>query len=108
MRVQDFPPIARKIFAISDAMIVGSTAEHGISPKRDIDILVPFADWSKVAVLFPDSASLTNLGGVRFEDDGIQIDIWPGCLMGYLHKSVGLYVFSPRLKVHWRPHDTTP
>ena len=75
---------------VQGGLIVGSVALRmaGLIPPgtpKDYDILVPFVKWSRIAPLIPRNAELNSFGGWKFRTTkGIEVDVWPGDLQGYL------------------------
>lgn len=84
-----YPPIVMKLTHNFDAWLVGSAADSNeVIRPRDYDILVPFHQWHSACVALPSSARPNSFGGWKFEEDGVEVDIWPGDL-GWLAQRPG-------------------
>lgn len=67
---------------LHDAWIVGSSASSNATLKdgHDVDVMIPFRHWCLAAAHIPPNATPTMFGGWRWEENGIQIDVWPDSL----------------------------
>jgi len=74
---------------VHGALLVGSQAKRLAgddieSDPNDWDLLVPLEKWQTVSLLIPREAKPNKFGGWRFEEDGIEVDIWPDSVENYL------------------------
>jgi len=100
-----FPTSARKICNFGAWVVGGAILDD--DPK-DIDLLIPWEHWPVVAALIPQDARPTNLGGWRWDEDGVTIDVWPdrlsrllsrpGILTEAWHPLTGTHVKSSKVK----------
>lgn len=95
--MKNLPDVIRKLIAHHDIWICGSSAEtFPLLTNNNLDIAVPFTEWSKVALLIPETATPTNLGGWRFHKGNVSIDIWPTSLEELVSISSVKCLYSPK------------
>jgi len=90
------------------ALIVGGVAraiaegDHAyLENMKDYDLMVTsFDDWYNIALLIPKDATVNSYGGWKFNDNGVEVDVWPETLDHYLthgkmkrHSNVYAYDF---------------
>lgn len=63
-----------------DAWIVGSAAHPGAKDTRDIDVMVPWQNWHIASTHIPRNATSNSLGGWKFQEGGVTVDVWPDTL----------------------------
>lgn len=76
-------------YCVLGAYIVGSQAKYIAGDIEepegsDWDLLVPYDKWQIIAMMLPSNAGINKFGGIRFEADGVEIDIWPSSVEKYL------------------------
>lgn len=74
------PATAKRLLICYDGWLLGSTAEKilaGKQPTSDIDIMIPYGNWSQAVLLIPKNAVLNTFGGLKFEIEGYVFDVWP-------------------------------
>ena len=85
------------------AWIVGSTAD----PKRkskditDIDVVVPFENWSAASALIPSDAKKNTYGGWSYEEKGLKVDVWPCSLNDLMCNSYLKYLWQPKYNIRY-------
>lgn len=78
---------------VHGGLLAGSFAKYlaGDLPEgkqpNDYDVLVPYADWQKIALIIPEDAKPNKFGGWSFADGHKNlIDCWPGDVGQYLRE----------------------
>lgn len=93
-----------------DGWIIGSAADPENDNPRDIDIIVPFSKWHTALGALPQDRSkieVNTFGGYKFEDDdGVEIDMWPGELTTVLTSYVAQYLYHPWYGIRYK-RDTS-
>lgn len=74
------PKTALLFCNLHDAWVVGSMADPTVTEAGDVDIMVPWSNWPAAAAHIPPDAKPTTLGGWRFMDGKIEVDVWPDTL----------------------------
>ena len=69
----------------TDAWIVGSSIRK--EDAKDVDILVPFKNWTQATPFIPDDAKPNSFGGWKFNFEGIDVDIFPGHLEDFMQNA---------------------
>ncbi|MDP1712680.1 MAG: hypothetical protein Q8K86_09520 [Candidatus Nanopelagicaceae bacterium] len=75
--------------------------------ERDYDVVVPFYEWGKAAVLIPKNAKPNTFGGWKCVSEGKVVDVWPGDLGWLMQNAVLKNVWHPRSGVRWRRKDAS-
>jgi hypothetical protein len=94
------PKLAVAITALG-GWIVGGAADPTEQNPQDIDILIPFHLWSKVAPLIPSDARPNKFGGWRFMQASVEYDVWPGDLESMMQKSFFHHAWHPLTGARW-------
>lgn len=76
------PSIVTKIVHFCDCWIVGSAVDS-LEP-RDIDIFVPIEFWQQASSYIPKDAKINTMGGFKFIDNDIEVDMWTGNFNDFL------------------------
>lgn len=79
---------------LQGALLVGSYAKYVVGEDvkpSDYDLLVPFIHWQIIAPMVPENATPNRFGGWRFDDQGNQVDVWPGDVQHYLQTCKSKY-----------------
>jgi hypothetical protein len=102
------PGIVTKFVMLHDAWIVGSAAKPGtdFTKCRDIDVLVPYAQWPKAALLIPPDAKPNTFGGWKFTTSpvagiNIEVDVWPDDIGTLMTVNMSAVVWHPRTNIRW-------
>lgn len=93
--MRKYPLIANKLLYFYDAWIVGSAANEAIKNPRDLDIVVPFKEWNHAAQLIPRDATVNSLGGFKFKDEDVMVDVWPADIHSLLTASASKHFYHP-------------
>lgn len=93
------PFTVRNFVTFHDAWIVGSAALPLLDNKRlrDIDVMIPYHCWAAAAGLIPNNAVKNTLGGWKYTEDDVTVDVWPDTL-DHLASSSMFYAA-------WHPHS---
>lgn len=81
--MRKFPRISSLLINKFDGWIVGSAANPNVTEYRDLDIIIPFKEWSQAASLIPPNAKVNAFDGWKFLDVDeklnmeIEVDVWP-------------------------------
>ena len=94
-RNKGLPPTVKRLTHGFDAWIVGSAADPTNDNPNDFDVQVPYSSWGQACFLIPQDARINAFGGMRFEEEGHQIDVWPG--------ELGWIIQRPGCKWAWHP-----
>lgn len=78
--VRVWPKLVQLLCLHHSAWIVGSAADPQKLDPKDIDVIVPWAEWPKVAHQIPKDARPNMFGGWKFVVDGVEVDVWPDTL----------------------------
>jgi hypothetical protein len=70
-------------YGASGWLVGGAVIEE--SPK-DYDIAIPFSHWHIAMNMIPRDASPNSFGGWSYQDEGVDIDVWP-CELGELMRN---------------------
>lgn len=79
-KISHLPRIVVVWANLHDAWIVGSAAAPNAKDTRDVDVMVPWVNWSVACVLIPRNAVSNSLGGWKFQEDNVTVDVWPDTL----------------------------
>lgn len=92
------PSLVCKLTYAHEAWIIGSAAKPDCdhTTVRDYDILVPFSNWQKAAMLIPDNAVPNTFGGWKCQSEGREVDVFPGELSWLFTNDLAKYAFHPR------------
>lgn len=97
------PRFVKIVCFLHKGWIVGSSAKpDNFEASKDIDIIVPFSEWSKVACLIPKTARPNSFGGWKFTEDDREIDVWPGEFHDILWVQKMNYIYNPHYNVRWQ------
>ncbi len=96
---QRLQPISRVLCYVFDGWIVGGAVPY-ISCKseespKDIDIIVSPNVWREVSLILPKNSILNTLGGMKFIDNGVSVDVWPDEIGRLLTQSYPTTLYSP-------------
>ena len=81
------------------AWVVGSAADPDNDNPRDWDVIIPFADWHNIAPFIPSHATMNSFGGLKFIENEIEIDVWPGDLAFICRQDKFTWAWNPSLGV---------
>ncbi len=95
-RNKGLPSIVKKLTHGFDAWIVGSAADPTNDSPNDFDVQVPYSSWGQACMLIPKTATINAFGGMRFEEGGVQIDVWPGELGWFLQRPACRWAWHPK------------
>lgn len=79
--------------------ILGGAAVPGASEIKDLDIMVEHHYWFLASSLIPREARVNTLGGFKWEEEGLSIDMWPD--------ELSRLVVRPKFKAAWHPKTDT-
>lgn len=110
----DLPTVAKQMCFLFDGVVLGSSAEklykgYPLGPLDDIDIVIPFDQWTKACKIIPGNAKVNSFGGFKFEDGGISVDVWMDDVTRVLFmspwKGKNGYLWSPKYggAIRWDP-----
>ena len=55
-----------------------------VDDYKDIDIIVPVRFWNDISLPTNDNIEINYYNGLRFKEDAISYDVWPGDVFEYL------------------------
>jgi len=101
--VKQLSSIAVKLLQLHDGWVIGTAADPSCDLKtvRDIDIMIPWSNWSKAALLVPEEAHPNTFGGWKFDKDGVTYDVWPDELGSCLSNAFTKWVWHYRSGIRW-------
>lgn len=89
-RIAKIPSLIRSWARQHECWIVGSGAQYitmrSQTEPGDWDVLVEPTAWPNVAYSIPSGAQMTKFNGVRFTQEGWQIDVWSSTLIHYFSR----------------------
>ena len=102
------PAFVMSLLLNEGAWLVGSAVtwvQDNCDPRyapKDIDLIIPPENWSRVARMLHDKSPVFNTyGGVNIVTEGWSIDLWPQTLSGYFRQGG---VKTPRLALSMDPY----
>ena len=105
MKLKELPTTVAILCSEYDGWVVGSAAAP-LSIKNNlygIDVIVPFHQWRKVSkiVAAKEGALLNKHGGTRFQEAGIQIDVWPDTICENMLTCITHWLWQPRYDIRF-------
>lgn len=95
VKVNQLPRMVRLICSLSNAWLVGSSADPKNPSPKDYDIAVPFQDWRRISALIPKDSKTTMFGGWKFVSDGKVVDVWPDDIINIFSCSKCDWMWQP-------------
>lgn len=97
-----FPRGIVRLLESAPVWVLGSAADPDNPNPKDVDIVVPPAHWKAVALHFPKTVETNKHGGLRFEIEGVQVDIIASSFEEMMAKGVSPYVYCPKMGVRYK------
>lgn len=96
--MNSYPKLVGTLVTLFDAWIVGSGADPTVDPTtvHDWDVMVPYRNWPKAALVIPKDAKVNTFGGWKCTCQGRSVDVWPDDLDTVLNSHLNLYAWHPR------------
>lgn len=99
--MRKLPTLVLKLTHGHEAWVVGSAAAPGadLATVRDFDVLVPYGEWQRAALLLPSDAKPNSFGGWKCQSEGREVDVWPGDLGWLLTNKASQWAWHARTGV---------
>ncbi len=98
-----YPELVTKLTTLCSGWIVGSASET--DNPRDYDIFIPISNWRMASSIIPKHATINRMGGFKCVSEGIEVDVWTGCMSEFLASDYFKSAYHPQTGVKIKRED---